>query len=266
LTLLLLVSGATALTLTLGLVPEQQVLNAAVSAIGFNVMYELLLSRQQQQCALVPLVDLANHVSAIENEVLYSYFQDGFVAVAGATFRKGEQVFISYGKQTTDSLLQCYGFVEKGNAHDVYTFLDTGPVLVAAGVVDSERVAALAQEEGKPSQLLHVVMTSTAQLPAEVMAALRFVAGAAASVEAGAEKVSNEKDVVVWRAVAALVSTERSTLGGPVAEDKRALREAEREGRERRALVLQYLVIKKEFLEARSAQLQTRIKRLSAGG
>jgi hypothetical protein len=33
---------------------------------------------------------------------------------------QGEQVFISYGPQGNDSLLQFYGFVEPGNPHDTY--------------------------------------------------------------------------------------------------------------------------------------------------
>ena len=33
---------------------------------------------------------------------------------------QGEQVFISYGPQGNDSLLQFYGFVEAGNPHDAH--------------------------------------------------------------------------------------------------------------------------------------------------
>ena len=38
----------------------------------------------------------------------------------GGTCLQGEQVFISYGPQGNDSLLQFYGFVEAGNPHDTY--------------------------------------------------------------------------------------------------------------------------------------------------
>ena len=37
---------------------------------------------------------------------------------------QGEQVFISYGKQSNDSLLQYYGFVEPGIQHDTYVVPD----------------------------------------------------------------------------------------------------------------------------------------------
>ena len=49
---------------------------------------------------------------------------------------QGTQVFISYGQQSNDSLLQYYGFVEPGNPHDTYVLPDlaaaVGPALAAA--------------------------------------------------------------------------------------------------------------------------------------
>lgn len=54
LNLLLLVSGATAVTLTFGLAPEGQVLSAAVASVVFNVLFELLRSRQVKQYSANP--------------------------------------------------------------------------------------------------------------------------------------------------------------------------------------------------------------------
>ena len=45
---------------------------------------------------------------------------------------QGEQVFISYGQQSNDSLLQYYGFVEAGIPHDTYIVPD-----LAATVADA---------------------------------------------------------------------------------------------------------------------------------
>ena len=45
---------------------------------------------------------------------------------------QGEQVFISYGKQSNDSLLQYYGFVEPDIPHDTYVVPD-----LAAAVPDA---------------------------------------------------------------------------------------------------------------------------------
>ena len=54
---------------------------------------------------------------------------------------QGAQVFISYGQQSNDSLLQYYGFVEPGNPHDTYVVPDlaaaVGPALAAAGLPSS---------------------------------------------------------------------------------------------------------------------------------
>ena len=117
-------------------------------------MYDALLSSKVKWHALCPLVDMANHSSRAASEMTYAYFGDalelsvGGLSTAAAAaaegggregesggdnsrisgngskgnnaFEKGEQVFISYGPQTNDSLLQYYGFVEQANPNDVY--------------------------------------------------------------------------------------------------------------------------------------------------
>lgn len=45
---------------------------------------------------------------------------------------QGEQVFISYGPQGNDSLLQFYGFVEAGNPDDTYRLPDVAVLARAA--------------------------------------------------------------------------------------------------------------------------------------
>ena len=50
----------------------------------------------------------------MQGGVSYAYFKSAVVATAGKAFQEGEQVFISYGNQTNDRLLQFYGFVEGG--------------------------------------------------------------------------------------------------------------------------------------------------------
>ena len=111
----------------------------------FNLMYDALLSSKVKWHALCPLVDMANHSSRAASEMTYAYFGDALElsvgglatttegegggegggsgdghAAAAAAFEQGEQVFISYGPQTNDSLLQYYGFVEEANPNDVY--------------------------------------------------------------------------------------------------------------------------------------------------
>ena len=45
---------------------------------------------------------------------------------------QGEQVFISYGQQSNDSLLQYYGFVEPDIPHDTYVVPDLAAVIATA--------------------------------------------------------------------------------------------------------------------------------------
>ena len=66
---------------------------------------------------------------------------------------QGEQVFISYGPQANDSLLQFYGFVEAGNPHDTYRVRDVAARAraVAASMgqdVRSERSTAAQEGSG----------------------------------------------------------------------------------------------------------------------
>lgn len=51
---------------------------------------------------------------------------------------QGDQVFISYGRQSNDSLLQYYGFVEPNIAHDTYTIPDLQAAALALN--DSAKV------------------------------------------------------------------------------------------------------------------------------
>ncbi|KAK9836316.1 hypothetical protein WJX81_004671 [Elliptochloris bilobata] len=106
-------------------VPLEQVLNGAVAAALFNLIYDYLLSQRVKWYSMVPWLDLINHRGTVESTVEYEYFRDRFVAsTTSRRFRKGEQVLISYGPQSNDSLLQFYGFVEAGNPHDAYRVPD----------------------------------------------------------------------------------------------------------------------------------------------
>jgi histone-lysine N-methyltransferase SETD3 len=42
----------------------------------------------------------------LQTEVSYDYPRDAFLVSAGATYVPGQQVFISYGAQNNDSLMQ----------------------------------------------------------------------------------------------------------------------------------------------------------------
>lgn len=63
---------------------------------------------------------------------------------------QGQQVFISYGEQTNDSLLQFYGFLEAGNPLDIYVLQDFTPRAVTAAAMLSiplQRIAKQKEEQ-----------------------------------------------------------------------------------------------------------------------
>jgi hypothetical protein len=90
--LFLFVSGATALSLTIGWAPEGQLLNAALAAITFNILYDFVLAQGHRQYIMCPMLDLANHRPSSNTEVQYNYFDDGFVALLEEDARANEQV------------------------------------------------------------------------------------------------------------------------------------------------------------------------------
>ncbi|CAL5224402.1 g7084 [Coccomyxa viridis] len=130
------IAGALALLagvfVTAAHVPLEQVLNGAIAAALFNLLYDLVLSQKVKWYAMCPVVDFMNHNSSIQSSVEYEYFKDCFTISCAASFKKGEQVFISYGPQSNDSLLQYYGFVEPDIPHDTYIVPD-----LAAAVPDA---------------------------------------------------------------------------------------------------------------------------------
>ncbi|GFR49677.1 hypothetical protein Agub_g11825, partial [Astrephomene gubernaculifera] len=122
--LLGLVGALMACNTALGLADLPHSLSAALAVVLFNVLYEVILSRSLKQHAICPLIDLFNHSSAVQSEVSYNYFGDSYCVVASRDVKQGEQVFISYGPQSNDSLLQYYGFSEPANQHDTHILTD----------------------------------------------------------------------------------------------------------------------------------------------
>lgn len=73
---------------------------------------------------MTPGIDFINHSSRMTGlaEVAYEYFSDRFVVRSGEAYQAGNQVYISYGAQSSDSFLQYYGFVEEDNPAEEYVF------------------------------------------------------------------------------------------------------------------------------------------------
>lgn len=103
-----------------------------LTALFALTTYDILLPKilkvvqgvQLKRYAMTPGIDFINHSSSVTGkaEVVYEYFTDKFVVQAGEEYKTGDQVFISYGAQSNDSLIQYYGFVEDENPSETYTF------------------------------------------------------------------------------------------------------------------------------------------------
>ena len=113
----LTVAGAASIVLAHA--PPDQVLSGAVAAALFNLLYDVLLSARVRWHAMAPLVDMANHDGGVTSTMEYGYFGDAFeLSVQGRAHAPGDQVFISYGPQGSDGLVQYYGFAPSPNPHD----------------------------------------------------------------------------------------------------------------------------------------------------
>jgi len=101
----------------------EQSISAAV-VVGLSILARDVIfarSGQLKRYVMCPVVDMFNHQSSCQSDVSYNYFSNQFELRTGA-HAAGAQVFISYGKQSNDRLLQFYGFAEQQNPYDSYDF------------------------------------------------------------------------------------------------------------------------------------------------
>lgn len=67
----------------------------------------------------VPLVDMADHSLDFNCEV-HSHDDGSVTMLATRAIQAGTPVFYKYGSHGNADLLTCYGFVVRGNPHDLY--------------------------------------------------------------------------------------------------------------------------------------------------
>ncbi|KAG2445470.1 hypothetical protein HXX76_000087 [Chlamydomonas incerta] len=213
-----LVVGNTAL----GLADPAKTLSAAIAVFLFNVLYEVILSRSLKQYAICPLIDLFNHTSAAQSEVSYNYFGDSYSVVASRDFKKGEQVFITYGAQSNDSLMQYYGFAEPDNPQDTYVIADMARWVEGFRPAAPARLQALAASSLGAACLRNVAV-QRAGFPAEALQALRFLlasdAEAAAGVSAFSKAGSADAEAQLAEALACVVTAELAAAPSSLQED-----------------------------------------------
>ena len=127
---LLLFTGLLTLVWPLaGFGTPEQALSAAV-AVGISILLrDVFFSKVSglKRYVVCPYIDMFNHKSTANSDVSYNYFSNTFEVFTKDNYKKGDQVFISYGKQSNDRLLQFYGFVEASteddkNPYDLYDF------------------------------------------------------------------------------------------------------------------------------------------------
>eukprot|EP00596_Hydrurales_sp_CCMP1899_P009992 CAMPEP_0119043348 /NCGR_PEP_ID=MMETSP1177-20130426/21100_1 /TAXON_ID=2985 /ORGANISM="Ochromonas sp, Strain CCMP1899" /LENGTH=613 /DNA_ID=CAMNT_0007011263 /DNA_START=127 /DNA_END=1965 /DNA_ORIENTATION=- len=121
---LFLFTGALTLIWPLaGLGTTEQSLGAAFLVAVSIITKDFFFSRAAglKRYVICPYIDMFNHKSTCNSDVSYGYFSDSF-ELKTEGYKKGEQVFISYGKQSNDRLLQYYGFTDPGNPFDIYDF------------------------------------------------------------------------------------------------------------------------------------------------
>jgi hypothetical protein len=65
------------------------------------------------QGCLVPFADLVNHRSELDGTDSNYYYDketDTFKVIVNEHYKKGDEVFISYGRKSNEQYMLCYGF------------------------------------------------------------------------------------------------------------------------------------------------------------
>lgn len=109
----------------------EQAANGAALVFCGTVFRDFVLPKlfKSKRYVICPYIDMANHVGVrAEGNVAFEYFANGYSLVSklDGTIGNGQEVRISYGSRSNDTLLQNYGFVESDNAHDVYVMPSLG--------------------------------------------------------------------------------------------------------------------------------------------
>lgn len=153
----------------------------------------------------------------------YDYFRDAFVVAAGRSYSPGQQVMVSYGQQSNDSLMQYYGFSERGNPADVYVMADALRWVSSLSAPPEGRVAALEAAGGGLGAALRDVAVTRVGFAPRTLQALRFLLADAAAAAGGPGAFEQPGDAALERRVGlALVHAcqqELASLGTTLEED-----------------------------------------------
>lgn len=265
---MLLVSGATAVSLTLGLFPEEQILTGAFASVCFSVIYSQLRGKTLREQVLCPLIDMANYRENLEGdgaELSYEFFSNSYSVSAGANFFTNKEVFISYGEQISDSLLQRFGFVDSNATDDKYTFHGVDKKLRALLQFTDEKwkVVESAVEDEKVPAFSKIVTDSKTRIDDRVLGALRYLLGVSDNLDKALEMQSSNADRVVFEFVLGLALEEEGAGAEAIKAQQSALSMAKKLGKDREVTAHQYNISKFKFLGDRISQLRRRIAKMS---
>jgi hypothetical protein len=267
LNLMLLLSGATAVSLTFGLFPEEQVLTAAFASLSFSVIYSQLRGQSVREQVLCPLVDMANYREDLQEDsagLSYEFFSNRYTVIAGSNFMANKEVFISYGEQISDSLFQRFGFVDADSTMDKYTFYGVDEKLKALpGVNEKWGVVQSAIEAEKIPSFSKMVTDNKARIDDRALGALRYLLGVSDDLEKALEMKNSNADRVVFEFVLGLAQSEEGAKAGAVKAQQTAMGMAKKLGKDREVLAHKYNIAKFMFLGERIAQLRRRIEKMS---
>ncbi|KAL3932501.1 MAG: hypothetical protein SGPRY_000675 [Prymnesium sp.] len=199
------------------------------------------------EMAMMPMLDALNHKSTATVTCAFDAERNAFVLTAGASVRKGDQVFLSYGDKSNDELLQLFGFVEENNPHETFLAIGLDEHIRAqcaslfASQAEMERRFGLVSQLGLQSSIAAPEL-KVKGAPPDAMHALRLLLGSAEEVDGDLMKLSSpaslETEERVWGVIKSYCKVARSVMGGSRKAD---LKEAQSNA-PRRALALQLRV------------------------
>eukprot|EP00884_Botryococcus_braunii_P002855 jgi/Botrbrau1/12570/Bobra.0169s0104.1 len=232
--------------------PLEQVLNGAIAAALFNLLFDFLLSEKVKWYAMCPIIDFCNHKGTVESNVEFDYFRNELTLKINQEYKKGEQVFISYGPQGNDSLLQFYSFVETNNPFDDYKVPDLAQRVRGAlgGKPTSSDPTAppgVFKRGGPDEATSEAIKAVLGSLAAEDVPLLR-----------GLDPTSN---AALYTAVAALCEDERKRQPSTLEQDLQSLQKPQLLS-PRSLLAAQFRVEKKTVLAACASWVQKRLSKL----
>lgn len=171
------------------------------------------------QFALLPMLDMANASTHVPTSIRYSRESQMIRVVTGASYRAGDQVFVSYGSKSNDEFMFFYGFVEGDNPANTVTITDFREwvlelghrvsldwdcwdrklrVLREAGVLDHDRIFSFGMDKLDDTLLfvLRITIATSCQLEAYQEKAKRN-----SSKKAITTTIDLENELAVWQAV-----------------------------------------------------------------